>query len=93
MLALNYKQLVENPFKAISSLFEFLDLPKELVPQALTAFNKDSQAGTERSRSNLCRYRASCLTQKQREEVDGVLLKYGFSTLSDFENKSLCNIN
>ena len=91
MMTLSYEQLVENPFKAVSSLFEFLDLPNELVPQALTAFNKDSHAGTERSQVNLRKYRASCLTQKQREEVNSVLLEYGFSTIADFELSLLCN--
>jgi hypothetical protein len=67
--AFRYEDLLNDAKYSIEALFEYCDLPLDLVPKGLRAMAKDSQRGTNFSIASLKYYTKSQIHEDQMQQI------------------------
>jgi hypothetical protein len=86
ILSLMYEELLNNPSGTVSKMFLYLNVPKQHVPQALTALQRDSQRNSQFGKNKIAKYKQLDFTAAQLREVNYVLSKAGFPSINEFTN-------
>lgn len=73
ILGVRYEDLIAAPESVMSQIFDYCDLPQSQVPEALQAFDRNSQTGTIFAREQLANVR---LTEKQLGFIMGMLERH-----------------
>ncbi|MEL6405661.1 MAG: sulfotransferase [Chloroflexota bacterium] len=73
ILGVRYEDLIAAPESVMSQIFDYCELPQSQVPEALKAFDRNSQKGTIFSRDQLGDVK---LTEKQRGYIMGMLERH-----------------
>ncbi|MEM1170601.1 MAG: sulfotransferase domain-containing protein [Cyanobacteria bacterium P01_H01_bin.35] len=84
MLPVRYEDLNSNRFRIITQLFEYCDLPNTSVMQALTAFERDSQAGTTLARDKANRGNVTTLDENDRAKIVAIIALHPVIQSPDF---------
>ncbi|CAF4965435.1 unnamed protein product [Rotaria sp. Silwood1] len=70
-----YENLISKPEETIGAVFDVCGISKSLIPEALTALNRDSQAGTLLSRDQMARVKNIELSELNRKRLNGIAKK------------------
>lgn len=70
ILGVRYEDMIDHPETVLTQIFDFCDLPQTQVPEALKAFERNSQANTIYSRKNLADVE---LNERQKRLIKGML--------------------
>jgi len=84
VLAVLYSDLISTREQVVSAIFEFCGLPMSQLAAALTAFEQDSQAGTDLARENPAEGNSQRLTDDQLEDIVRILQRHPFINDPDY---------
>ncbi|CAF3919675.1 unnamed protein product [Rotaria sp. Silwood1] len=70
-----YENLVSKPEGTLSAVFDVCGISKLLIPEAVTALNRDSQAGTMLSRDKMAQVKNLELTALDRKKLNELVKK------------------
>lgn len=70
-----YENLVSKPEDTLSAVFDVCSISKLLIPEAVTALNRDSQAGTTLSRDKMAKVKSLELTALDRKNLNELVKK------------------
>jgi hypothetical protein len=83
-LAVRYADLTANREQVLAAIFEYCDLPVDEVSKTLSAFERDSQAGTWLGRKNPKEGNTLQLTDEQQQAMNRILARHPVIRQSDF---------
>ncbi|CAF4774626.1 unnamed protein product [Rotaria sp. Silwood1] len=67
-----YENLISKPEETIGVVFDVCGISKSLIPEALTALNRDSQAGTLLSRDKMAQVKSLELSKLDRKRLNEI---------------------
>ena len=67
-----YENLISKPEETIGAVFDIRDISKSLIPEALAALNRDSQAGTVLSRDKMAQVKSFELSKLDRKRLNEI---------------------
>ncbi|CAF1361029.1 unnamed protein product [Rotaria sp. Silwood1] len=67
-----YENLISKPEETIGAVFDVCGISKSLIPEALTALNRDSQAGTVLSRDKMAQVKSLELSELDRKRLNEI---------------------
>ncbi|CAF1243330.1 unnamed protein product [Rotaria sordida] len=67
-----YENLISKPEETIGAVFDVCGISKSLIPEALTALNRDSQAGTLLSRDKMAQIKSLELSKLDRKRLNEI---------------------
>ena len=83
--AVRYEDMITEPEKVISALFQVVDLPETAVSQTLHVFQKDSQAGSQLARDKVRTPQNSILSPQNQQKIEKFLKSHPVINTADFE--------
>ena len=84
LLAVRYADLVESREKVLRSIFVYCELPPDGVQRALSAFDRDAQAGTALARENPKEANKLKLNDQQVRSITTILRRHPVLKQPDF---------
>jgi hypothetical protein len=70
-----YENLISKPEETIGAVFDVCGISKSLIPEALTALHRDSQAGTPISRDKVAQVKSFELSKLDRKRLNEIARK------------------
>jgi hypothetical protein len=70
-----YENLISKPEQTIGAVFDVCGISKSLIPEALTALNRDSQVGTANSREKMAQVKSVELSNLDRKRLNEIATK------------------
>jgi len=70
-----YENLISKPEETIGAVFDVCGISRSLIPEALTALNRDSQAGTILSRDKMTQVKSLELSKLDRKRLNEIARK------------------
>ncbi|CAF1376754.1 unnamed protein product [Rotaria sordida] len=67
-----YENLISKPEETIGTVFDVCGISKSLIPKALTALNRDSQAGTVLSRDKMAQVKSLEFSKLDRKRLNEI---------------------
>ena len=84
VLAVRYADIVRYREEVLQSIFAYCELPVDRVEQGLSAFDRDSQAGTKLARENPTEGNTLTLNGEQLRSISEILERHPILNTSDF---------
>ena len=84
VLAVRYADIIQHREEVLGSIFNYCDLPVSGMQLGLSAFDRDSQAGTKLARENSNEGNMTALSEEQLRSVSVILERHPILNTSDY---------